>query len=29
MHDRKLTAIDEKAVNARARELAEKMWERF
>ena len=29
MLDRKLTGIDEKAVNARARELAEKMWERF
>jgi cytosine/adenosine deaminase-related metal-dependent hydrolase len=29
MHDRKLPGIDEKAVNARARELAEKMWERF
>ena len=29
MHDRKLLAIDEEEVNAKARELAAKLWERF
>jgi hypothetical protein len=29
MHDRKLLNLDEEEVNAKARELAVKLWERF